>query len=76
MFFNEKTKSPRVLCGGTKSPAKKLCRMCLADFVPIVCNAFVSVSLNCHKSFFKSVIWLGKEKGGKLFLSIMAAPRA
>jgi len=21
MFFNEKTKSPRVLCGGTKSPA-------------------------------------------------------
>lgn len=53
MFFNEKTKSPRVLCGGTKSPAEKLCRMCLADFVPIVCNAFVSVSVanssNCHK---------------------------
>jgi len=24
----------------------------------------------------KSVIGLGKEKGGKLFLSIMAAPRA
>jgi len=51
--------------------------MCFADFVPIVCNAFVSVSVanssNCHK---KSVIGLGKEKGGKLFLSIMAAPRA
>jgi hypothetical protein len=52
--------------------------MCFADFVPIVCNAFVSVSVagQFFKLSQKSVIGLGKEKGGKLFLSIMAAPRA
>jgi hypothetical protein len=71
MFFNEKTKSQWVLCGGTKSPAEKLCRVCLVDFVPIVCYVFVSVlganSSNCHKSFLKSVItfWVGKGKGRK-----------
>ena len=61
----------------SRGSERELGRMCFADFVPIVCNAFVSVSVanssNCHK---KSVIGLGKEKGGKLFLSIMAAPRA
>ena len=77
MFFNEKTKKSEGFVWGHKESRLEIVQDVFCRFCPYCVQCFCE----CFGGQFfklsqKSVIGLGKEKGGKLFLSIMAAPRA